>query len=146
AETRAREDTARMELEEIARASAEEARDVAEDANRAKSDFLAAMSHELRTPLNAIGGYGDLPLLGVRGELTDVQKQDLERVRAGQRHLLGVITDLLNFSRIEAGKIEYAVASVAIDATFNAVAPLVRPQAEAKRIDLRIDSCDPTIA
>ena len=79
----------------------------AQAANRTKSDFLATMSHELRTPLNAIAGYAELLLMGVRGPITDDQRRDLLRIRQNQQHLLEIITDILNFSRIEAGRTRY---------------------------------------
>jgi len=109
---------------------------LSEEANRTKSSFLAAMSHELRTPLNAIGGYADLLLAGVGGELTTQQRQYVERLHAGQRHLLGVINDILNFSRIEAGQLEYDIEPVHLQESIDAVLPLIEPQARARRIEL----------
>jgi PAS domain S-box-containing protein len=109
---------------------------LAEEANRTKSSFLAAMSHELRTPLNAIGGYADLLLAGVGGELTAQQRQYVERLHAGQRHLLGVINDILNFSRIEAGQLEYDIEPIRLQESIDAVLPLIEPQARARQLEL----------
>ncbi len=75
---------------------------VADAANRSKAEFLAVMSHELRTPLNSIGGYVDLLEMELRGPLTDEQKSDLARIKRSQEHLLGIINDILNFTRLEA--------------------------------------------
>jgi PAS domain S-box-containing protein len=112
-----------------------------EAANRAKAEFLAAMSHELRTPLNAIGGYAELLKMGVRGEVNEQQKEDLERIVMSQRHLLGIINDLLNFSRIEAGKISYAVEPVDLTEVLEAVTQMIGPLATAKSIEVRRGSC-----
>jgi PAS domain S-box-containing protein len=125
-------------LESQARMEAEEARRRADEANRSKSDFLAAMSHELRTPLNAIGGYVQLLLLGVRGQITDEQRGDLERVQRSQQHLLSVINDLLNFSRLEAGKVEYSFADVAVTEVLESVRQMIAPQASAKDLAFRV--------
>jgi signal transduction histidine kinase len=108
----------------------------AEAANRAKAEFLAAMSHELRTPLNAIGGYVDLISLGIRGPVTEQQIEDLKRIRRSQQHLLGIINDLLNFSRIEAGRLTYEFAQVPVREILEAVASMVEPLAYAKAITL----------
>jgi PAS domain S-box-containing protein len=118
----------------------EDARRVArsEEANRTKSEFLAAMSHELRTPLNAIAGYTDLLLLGIGGELPDPQRQYLERIRDSQQHLLSIINDLLSFSRIEAGRLTYDVEPVSMREVIGAVAPMVELQANSRRLEIRV--------
>jgi signal transduction histidine kinase len=90
----------------------DEARRAAEAANADKMRFLAAMSHELRTPLNAIGGHVELMELGVHGPLTEPQRAALDRIQRNQRHLLLLINDVLNFAKLEAGRVEYDVADV----------------------------------
>ncbi|HSJ15061.1 MAG TPA: PAS domain-containing sensor histidine kinase [Longimicrobiales bacterium] len=128
--------------------SLEDARRLAETeaASRAKSGFLAALSHELRTPLNAIGGYVDLLLLGVRGELTEEQRADLGRIRASQRHLLGLINDLLNLSRIEAGRLTYQTRAVLLGPLVESTCGMVAPQAAAKPLHLEWHDCDDGLA
>jgi PAS domain S-box-containing protein len=108
----------------------------AETANRMKSEFLAAMSHELRTPLNAIAGYAELMLLGVSGPTTPEQQAHLERIGRSQKHLLGIINDLLNFSRIEAGRVAFDLGPVALKDVTDGVVPMILPQANAKRLEL----------
>jgi PAS domain S-box-containing protein len=124
----------------------EDARRVArsESANVAKTEFLAAMSHELRTPLNAIGGYTDLLSLGLGGPITPQQTEYLERIRRSQQHLLGIISDLLNFSRIEGGQLTYDIAPISLPHVIERVVPMVEPQAGAKSISLTIDPGDPS--
>ena len=128
---------ARAEIER-ARAEADTARQSAEQANRSKSDFLAAMSHELRTPLNAIGGYADLLELGVHGPLTDGQRAAVDRIRRSEHVLLGRINDVLNFAKIEAGRIEYDVRAMPLAEVIASVGPLIEPQLAAKQLGYAI--------
>ncbi|HEX8849889.1 MAG TPA: PAS domain S-box protein [Gemmatimonadaceae bacterium] len=130
---------------EEARSRAEEARTRAEQANRAKSEFLAAMSHELRTPLNAIGGYAQLMELGIGGQVSDEQRDQLARIRRSQQHLLGIINDILNFSRIDAGQITYHLGPVPLQEVVDAVRHMVEPQAIAKGLVLEAPRCSPEL-
>ncbi|HEX2203587.1 MAG TPA: ATP-binding protein [Longimicrobium sp.] len=111
---------------------AQKAREEAEEANRAKMDFLAVMSHELRTPLNAIGGYTELLEMGIHGPVTPEQREALGRVRRSQRHLLLLINDVLNFAKIEAGRVEIRPAEIAVAELVAGVEPLILPQSEAR--------------
>jgi signal transduction histidine kinase len=112
------------------------ARAAAEQANRAKSAFLATMSHELRTPLNAIGGYVDLMQLGVPGPTTAVQRHYLTRVQRAQQHLLTLINDVLDFARIDAGRVEYRLGHVLVGEAIADALSLVDVQAREKRLQL----------
>jgi signal transduction histidine kinase len=130
----------------MARREAEAARTEAESANRAKSQFLATMSHELRTPLNAIGGYAELLEMGIRGPVTETQRDDLHRIQQSQRHLLGLINEVLNYARLETGTVRYDVTSVPVREAVVAAESLVAPQARAKDVSLRVAGCPPELA
>ena len=110
------------------------ARAEAEAANLAKGQFLASMSHELRTPLNAIGGYVDLLMMELRGPVTAQQQTDLARVKRAQQHLLGLINDVLNFAKLEAGRIELQLRDVALGELLDDVEALIAPQAAMRGI------------
>ena len=121
------------------------ARREAESANAAKGQFLAVMSHELRTPLNAIGGYAELLALGVRGPVTAEQIEDLERIRRSQRHLLGLINEVLNYARLEAGAVTYDLRDVVVCDALRAAEGLVAPQARLKGLTLTVSLCPETV-
>jgi PAS domain S-box-containing protein len=133
--------TERREASERALADARRVA-AAESANRTKSEFLTAMSHELRTPLNAIGGYAELLAMGLGGPVSSDQQEYLERIRRSQQHLLGIINDILNFSRIEAGQVVYEIKPVSVADVADAVAPMILPQAETKHIKV-VQSAEP---
>jgi signal transduction histidine kinase len=116
------------------RSEAEVARDEAQAANAAKNDFLAAMSHELRTPLNAIAGYTELLQLGIHGPLNEQQQQDLSRIQRAQKHLLSLINDVLNFTRLEAGKVRITPRAVKLESLLSAVEAIITPQVQAREL------------
>jgi signal transduction histidine kinase len=114
------------------RAEAELARDQAQAANQAKSAFLAAMSHELRTPLNAITGYTQILQLGVHGSLADQQQDDLTRIQRSAKHLLGLINDVLNFARLEAGRVSMNSQRVSAESLMSTVEAMITPQMQSR--------------
>jgi len=122
--------------------AAQAARTEAEAANRTKSEFLASMSHELRTPLNAIGGYAELLELGIRGPVTDAQRHDLGRIRRSQQHLLGLINDVLNFAKLDAGAVRFDIEAVRVGDAIAAAESMVAPQMAAKGLRFTLPACD----
>jgi signal transduction histidine kinase len=116
-------------------------REAAEQANRAKSQFLATMSHELRTPLNAITGYAELMELGVAGPTSEQQLTYLGRVRVSAKHLLGLINEVLDLAKVEAGRVTVARAPLDLGTAADEALALVRPQAAARRLTLDATAC-----
>ena len=112
-------------------------------ANKAKSEFLAAMSHELRTPLNAIGGYTELLAGEIRGPINEVQRSDLERIKRNQHHLLSLINDILNFAKLEAGRVQFDPVDLSINETLGQLEALVAPQLEQKQLRYDYKCSDP---
>ena len=125
------------DLAESERIEADRARELAEAANRAKSAFLANMSHELRTPLNAVIGYAEM----LEEEIADEsQRADLNKIHASGKHLLGLINDVLDLSKIEAGKVELEVVALDVAQLVDQVCSTVRPlmDKQGNRFDLRL--------
>jgi len=116
-----------------------------EASNRAKAGFLAAMSHELRTPLNAIAGYAQLMQDGVGGDVSEQHRDYLTRIRNSQQHLLAIVNDLLNYSRMEAGGVTYEHELVFAHEVVEGVLAMVTPQIERKQLRLRRGPCPPNI-
>ena len=121
---------------------AETARQTAEDASLAKSNFLATVSHELRTPINAIIGYTDLLLLEIGGNLVPAQMKQLERVQSNGRHLVRLIDDILDLAKIEAGHLEVERARGVVEQAVEAAVSMNELQASAKGVTL-VRSWDP---
>jgi PAS domain S-box-containing protein len=116
----------------------EMARAEAIEANQSKSQFLTNMSHELRTPLNAIIGHVQLVELGLHGPVTEAQLQTLGRVQRAGRHLLSLINDVLNYAKLEAGRVRFDLRPTVVGPAVREVVQLIEPQARAKGIELQV--------
>ncbi|MBW3629684.1 MAG: PAS domain S-box protein [Gemmatimonadetes bacterium] len=116
--------------------SAEQARRHAEEASRAKSLFLATISHEIRTPLNAIMAYTDIMAMELGGPLTETQHSQLGRIRTSSQHLLGIVEDVLDLSRVEAGRMVVDRRAARIGPVIADAVTLVGPQAAARSIQI----------
>lgn len=114
------------------------ARDRAEAADRVKSTFLATMSHELRTPLNSIIGFTAILLQEMAGPLNEEQGKQLQMVRNSSQHLLTLINDVLDISRIEAGEMHLSEEAFELPESIEKVAEIIRPLAEQKNISLNV--------
>ncbi len=108
----------------------------AESASNAKSDFLAKMSHEIRTPINAMMGYAELLQMGIAGPVTAAQATQLSRIRASGEHLTSMIGEILDLSKIEAGRMGVEPAIGIVGDVAEAALGLIRPAATTKGVDL----------
>ncbi|NPU85406.1 MAG: HAMP domain-containing protein [Syntrophaceae bacterium] len=129
-------------LEELVKERTEElagARDKAQDADRLKSAFLASMSHELRTPLNSIIGFTGILLQGLAGPVNEEQAKQLSMVRNSSNHLLQLINEVLDISKIEAGELKLSPEWFDLGEAVDSVAKLVRPLADKKGLPIRVD-------
>ncbi len=121
----------------------EEAKNIAEAANKSKSEFLANMSHELRTPLNAIIGFSEVMLSGMGGELSDKHKEYANDILDSGSHLLKLINNILDLSKIEAGKTEINCEKIDLCSVFKSCIRLIAERAEEKSINVEVKTgCD----
>lgn len=127
------------QAEAASRAETERARQLAEKASRAKSEFLSAMSHELRTPLNAILGFGQLLSLDATA-LGDEQRDNVDEILRAGRHLLELINEILDLAKIEAGRLEVSVEPMDIDSVLSECCRLLTPMAEQRGVRLTCGS------
>jgi signal transduction histidine kinase len=132
------------DLEEIRRRllEAEHARKRAESALRSMADLMGWASHEIRTPAASIGGYTDILAMGVRGMPTPEQQAILARIQQAQTHLVGLLDDLLTFSRAGAGQLHLDIEEVAIQPILDRLLTMMAPQAAQRDVELTIGHVD----
>ena len=118
------------------------ARQTLESSDREKAELLASVSHDLRTPLNAIAGYVQLLQMGIRGELTEAQQHDLERIAGNQRHLLHLVEELLRYSKETASPQPREIKRVPVIDALRTAVDSVAPQAASKEIELTVAHVD----
>ena len=121
---------------------AQMARSAAESANRSKDEFLANMSHELRTPLNAIIGFSEVLKDGLMGEMTDQQRRFIGQIFSSGNHLLALINDILDLSKVESGTMTLDLEPVQVSSLFVNSVSIIREKAAAHHIRLSIDAAE----
>lgn len=117
----------------------------AEEANEAKSEFVAAMSHDLRTPLNAIAGYADLLDAGVYGAVSAEQKKALSKIHRSQQHLLTLINDILLFAQVESAGLDIRRDELRAGDLLESLEALAHPLAVGNEVDYQVQDCDPSL-
>ncbi|HEU4643632.1 MAG TPA: PAS domain-containing protein, partial [Gemmatimonadaceae bacterium] len=129
----------------LARREVEEVYRQAREANEAKAKFLSMMSHELRTPLNAITGFADILMMGIRGPVTEPQREDLRRMRNASQYLLSLINDILNFTKLESGQVEFRLERVPLADALAEAHAMVSLRLQEKHLAYAAE-CDPALA
>lgn len=130
-------------LQESYMAEMEARQKEADRLNRLKSEFLASMSHELRTPLHTIIGFAELLAEGTEGPLNEKQRRFLQHIQEDSEHLLGLINDVLDLSRIEAGGISLRIEDVSLAVSISDAVNAIRPRAATKSLALETDNIFP---
>lgn len=129
-----------LDMEAINQKNLVRAKQRADQANRAKSEFLSSMSHELRTPLNAILGFGQL--LEIDADLNEEQQDNVQEILNASRHLLTLINEVLDLAKIESGKLDLSLESIPVSELLEETLTLVRHMAQSRGISLRMDDTD----
>ncbi|MBI5166788.1 MAG: DUF3365 domain-containing protein [candidate division NC10 bacterium] len=123
----------------LAEAEVKKAKEAAEDASRHKSEFLANMSHELRTPLNSVLGFSEVLIDGMAGELNEKQARYINNILTSGKHLLSLINDILDLSKVEAGKLEFQPEEFSLSEALKGAITLVRPLASKKGLKMELE-------
>jgi signal transduction histidine kinase len=137
---------ASLQERDEARAEADAAFRVVQEANEAKRRFLNMISHELRTPLGAIGGYASLLFDEIKGPLSDEQRKFIGRIQHNQQHLLRLVNELLDLAKIESGNTQMNLGFVSVQAVLDSVYAMISPQARASQLQLEVRAGDPTLS